>query len=508
MKKVIIKNLKNITNLEFQIPDSGVWVLTGRNGSGKSTLLGVLWRIKEPNAFQRHFPSSKDTELDNYEGAEISYIITENGEEKAVTYTRRDIRWPPTPKKNKSILDGFGYKKVEFIKVDERRIFPREEEFQPNKSRIKDVSDFIKNGANTTFNTNKFKRLKVFNAARGVTPAYLIEIEKRKWYSEKNFSLGELNVIRLLGRLEQLRDKENSLILIDEFDMALHPIAQINLIDVLEKYVEDNNHTIIFSTHSASIIRHIDRQKIIHIDVDKNYKFKIIKGPPLYKVLEDISGKIHLTEGPRVFCEDEYAKEFILTAYAKYVEKNKIDPISFTPIKCGSWTEVITRAKETSADGCPFIAIPDADVLDTPKYDELIKPIKEQVRPLPVTPEVSIAYHFIEDRDNFLDELQKILLNNSIPFSRDNLEKIINGLKLDRNKIKTEIDTAGGKKRRDACKKIIKCIRKELQLYIPNHDIHITFFVKAAMNLEFKNKYMCEKWCMVMGELHKLLKNG
>lgn len=54
MKKIRIENVKNITYMEFDIPNPGVYLLTGSNGSGKTTLLTALHRLGFGNAFA-HF---------------------------------------------------------------------------------------------------------------------------------------------------------------------------------------------------------------------------------------------------------------------------------------------------------------------------------------------------------------------------------------------------------------------------------------------------------------------
>lgn len=51
MGKITISSLRNITSLVFDVPISGVYVLTGSNGSGKTSLLMALSRIFDKNAF-------------------------------------------------------------------------------------------------------------------------------------------------------------------------------------------------------------------------------------------------------------------------------------------------------------------------------------------------------------------------------------------------------------------------------------------------------------------------
>ena len=48
---------------------------------------------------------------------------------------------------------------------------------------------------------------------------------KNQYYSEKNFSFGEILILNLLIGLKSMQS--NSLLLIDEFELALHPKVQI-----------------------------------------------------------------------------------------------------------------------------------------------------------------------------------------------------------------------------------------------------------------------------------------
>lgn len=144
MAKITIKKLRHIDSLEFEIPQPGVWMLTGSNGTGKTSLLGCLRRIGNRNAFPLHFPTSRKSDrLDSNEGASIIYE-TPTGE---VTYTYKTERWVPTPKAQSRALSSLGYPEVIYIAADADRIEPRKEDFSPN--RVKPAPAGIIAAANT-----------------------------------------------------------------------------------------------------------------------------------------------------------------------------------------------------------------------------------------------------------------------------------------------------------------------------------------------------------------------
>ncbi|MBJ9279509.1 hypothetical protein I5489_00190 [Citrobacter koseri] len=158
MAKIIIKKLRHINSLEFDIPGTGVWLLTGTNGTGKSSVLGCLRRIGYRNAFPVHFPASrKSVRLDSNEGASISYSNS-NGE---VAYTYVTERWSPTPKSASKFLEGLGYPETIYVAADADRIEPRKEDFSPNK--LRPAQQDIVDAANKIFGTQKFSALKITN---------------------------------------------------------------------------------------------------------------------------------------------------------------------------------------------------------------------------------------------------------------------------------------------------------------------------------------------------------
>lgn len=83
--------------------------------------------------------------------------------------------------------------------------------------------------------------------------AFAIPLGGNRFYTEQNFSFGEIVLLNLLYDIESV--EKDSLVLVDELEMALHPSAQIRLMQYLSELSEQNNLTVLISTHSASIIK-------------------------------------------------------------------------------------------------------------------------------------------------------------------------------------------------------------------------------------------------------------
>ncbi|EDQ35582.2 hypothetical protein HPDFL43_20347 [Hoeflea phototrophica DFL-43] len=254
-----IRNLKGIVSIDYEVPGPGLHLLSGANGSGKTTLLACLRRIGYGNAFPVHFATSAQSpQLDNYSGASIEYSI--NG--RSVTYGYRSERWTPRPRSGAALIRDFGFPNVIYAGAVAERITPSAQDFVPN--RIKAATPELIASLNRVFQTSKFNNLKVVNLTRGAgNQAYLMRVglsAPAKYHTEKNFGLGELCVLKLMLSLHNCPN--NSLVLIDELEMALHPMAQIKFVEYLKEISEQKNLTSIVSTHSASLIKYFGRKHL------------------------------------------------------------------------------------------------------------------------------------------------------------------------------------------------------------------------------------------------------
>jgi len=264
---ITISNLKGISYLEYSLPPVGVHLLAGANGAGKTTLLACLRRIGYSNAFPVHFPSSVHfTNLDDYGQAEIKYTVNN----QSVTYGRRAQRWTPRPRQNAFVLGNFGYPSVIYAGATAERITPSAQELR--RARVRRAPQILRNVLNDVFATSKFDNLVVVNLTRGAgNKAYLVPVSGSrpvKYYTEKNLGLGELCVLKLALSLQDCPN--NSLVLIDELEMALHPMAQIKFVEFLKDMSAEKNLTVVVSTHSASLIKYFGKKHLSYLVVEQN----------------------------------------------------------------------------------------------------------------------------------------------------------------------------------------------------------------------------------------------
>lgn len=328
--KLRLENIKGIRLLEFSLPPAGVWVLTGRNGTGKSTLLAALLRIRRSYAFQRFYQTSPLAHrVDIYENASVTYEINN----RSVTYRYGGQRWRATPRSNSNIFDDFPYPSIEYLEANSDRIEPFADEIRPR--RFRDAKQNLKDFLCEVLADNKWSDLKYLNTRRGTgNLAYLIPCRAYAraplyYYSEKSFSLGELCVLRLAQRLSNVRD--GSLILIDEIEMALHPQAQIRLLEALDKVAEEMCLTVVLSTHSASIIKSARRSQLIHLSKAQAGQIQVIKDPYPAQILGEIAFDDEFNVDFVFFVEDEEAKILLEQIVHRYLRVVSLD-IRYQPL--------------------------------------------------------------------------------------------------------------------------------------------------------------------------------
>ena len=114
----------------------------------------------------------------------------------------------------------------------------------------------------------------------------------------------------------KMLNPENSIILIDEPELSLHPKWQQRIVDVYRKIGENNQ--IIIATHSPHILGSVKKENIMLLDKDDEGKIVIKTGDELYdsygqpteRILEDIMG-LKTTRNQEIFDKLEKIREMV-----------------------------------------------------------------------------------------------------------------------------------------------------------------------------------------------------
>lgn len=499
MKTIDIKNLRSIKSLRFTIPPPGVHLLAGHNGAGKSSLLACLLRLGDGNAFPRFFRTSQiSDQLDQFDEAEIKYSIDTD----SVVYSYRGQRWVPIPKRNSDLLDKFGYGMVRHIAADAKRIEPRPEDFAPRK--VKDASPYIRSAAAEIFGSTKFSNLKTINVRRGVGAEAFLFAEPSKpgamlrYFSERNFSLGELGVLKLLREIEDC--KNGALLLIDELELALHPRAQVGLVRHLEKVAKDKGLTVIFSTHSPSLIRAVSRTQVLFLSVEGDHHECIAGCYPAF-ALGQISVPAELSPDLVIYVEDDVAKSLVSAIVEEMLATefaNKPRP-TVVVVPVGGFMSVIRfldRAESILPDATKQVAFLDEDVQTeslaeaekNQKYDVLaeFKRVAARLDYLPWTPEIGVCE--VLSKSGSEGALRAYLADNRLSLTS-----------LDISKVRA---LTGGASRKEAKRQLDELINRVAKLRVWDYqrslDSLAQFFSKQQMTEPSTRAALLKKFMPVL----------
>ena len=114
----------------------------------------------------------------------------------------------------------------------------------------------------------------------------------------------------------KMLNPENSIILIDEPELSLHPKWQQRIVDVYRKIGENNQ--IIIATHSPHILGSVKKENIMLLDKDDDGEIVVRTGDELYdsygqpteRILEDIMG-LKTTRNQEIFDKLEKIREMV-----------------------------------------------------------------------------------------------------------------------------------------------------------------------------------------------------
>ena len=264
-----LRKIKNI-RIEFNYP---ITVIAGRNGVGKTTIMqtiACLFHNNDKNYKPYRLSNSKkqspyytfsdffiqaydETKLE--ERIEIKYFFGEKEYKikrgkRWDKYERRPIRY------------------VEYLGIS--RVLPSYE-FSTFKNTFKGNYKFTKRNINED---SKIRISSVLNksinnieelSSKRISNFKLnkIEDENNIQYSNFNMGAGEEVAISLISRISSL--KENSLVLIEEIELGLHPFAQKKLIEELMKLAIEKKLQVIFTTHSPFIFNSLPNESRIFL---------------------------------------------------------------------------------------------------------------------------------------------------------------------------------------------------------------------------------------------------
>ena len=362
IEKVHIKNIKGIKDLELSFRKDNeildVIVLAGVNGSGKTTILESIkdffnnryinynnqiidlniflensekilfeefqkediYKNKFSSFFHRLSVLNSENTLNNKTQGEnfpkIVYVPANNSFEKVETET--------------STL-SIGYEFTNIINLDMMRDIPSYIATRRNylatieeDLTMKEITNKVVNEINSIFSILELDvKLKGFSKDEKTMPIF--ENSAGEEFDINDLSSGEKQLFLRTLSIKMLEPK-NSIILIDEPELSLHPKWQQRIIEVYKKIGENNQ--IIIATHSPHILGSVSNENIFILYRNEKGKIEAKTGDELYssygqpvdRVLKDIMG-LESVRTPKI--------EKDLEALRKLVDEDKYDTKEF-----------------------------------------------------------------------------------------------------------------------------------------------------------------------------------
>ena len=349
IKNLHIKEFKGLRDISINFEKNDkpldLVVLAGSNGSGKTRILESILRYFQYNINYKR--NNIETGI-FYEEKEKNCISNVQDFFYGLEYfSNYEVNNPLYEKhieiKNKlDILPKIIYvpTEINFQKMDvASTTLVQEYKFINivNTNLIKDIPSYIATKMISAMLKNKNEKVgdvqkKVFNEINEIFENLSIDVKVEDISqdgrnitlftnsSEDEFDINELSsgekqlFLRTLAI--KMLNPENSIILIDEPELSLHPKWQQRIVDVYKKIGKNNQ--IIIATHSPHILGSVKKENIMLLDKDDEGKIVVRTGDELYdsygqptdRVLKDIMG-LETTRNPKVFKLLEEAGELV-----------------------------------------------------------------------------------------------------------------------------------------------------------------------------------------------------
>ncbi|WHF84426.1 AAA family ATPase [Escherichia coli] len=286
-------------DITFEFP---VTALVGPNGSGKSSVLGVAgcaYKEIKPSVF---FPKSAIGD-ESMAGWKVEYDIIDK-----VINPRQTVRRTSSFRSAKWARDEVLSRDVYFFGIE--RTVPAGE-----KTKYKKLtrSSYQHTGSLSTLSANVAKQIEhilgkdvsAFNVTDiGHDEKFFVGNNNGSRYSEFHFGAGESSIIRMVSEIENASD--NSLVLIEEIENGLHPVATRRMVEYLIDVANRKSIQAVFTTHSDYALMPLP-QEAIWACIDGRLR----KGRLTVESLRAISGRVD--KKLAIFVEDEFAKCWVDT---------------------------------------------------------------------------------------------------------------------------------------------------------------------------------------------------
>jgi predicted ATPase len=286
-------------DITFEFP---VTALIGPNGSGKSAVLGSAGCAYKPVKPGTFFPKSVVGD-ESMSGWRVDYELIDKSINPRQSIKRksnfRQAKWVRSDVADRDVL-FFGIDRT--VPAGEKNIFKalmrstyvHRPPLEPLNAQVSKQVEHILGKPVDEYRVTKYK-------ADGT---FLVGKSGENKFSEFHFGAGESSIIRMITRIEKASN--NSLVLIEEIENGLHPVATRRMVEYLIDVAKRKSVQSIFTTHSDYALSPLPSEAIWAC-IDG----KLRQGKLSVEALRAVAGRVD--KKLAIFVEDEFAKTWVDT---------------------------------------------------------------------------------------------------------------------------------------------------------------------------------------------------
>ncbi|NIF70540.1 AAA family ATPase [Burkholderia sp. Cy-637] len=357
---VHVRGLRDQT-INFEFP---VTALIGPNGGGKTTILGAAATAYAAIKPRQFFTKSGrfDDSMANWR---MEYELIDRDVNRNDTFRRtaafHSSKWSRDAVERPTVTLGV----ARTVPASERREMQRcaSGSFSPSAELVDAIQRPVADAVEKILgkNISHYSHIRVDQAGR--VSLLTGQTDGGVGYSEFHFGAGESSIIRMVMQIEAM--EQNSLVLIEEIENGLHPVATIRLVEYLIEAAERKSIQAIFTTHSNDALLPLPAEAIWASINGRVFQGKLDVGS-----LRAITGQIDARLA--IFCEDDFSAAWI-RAMLRNRKGIAVDATEVHPMAGDGAAVSINRYHNQSpAKRFPSVCILDGDSRQNENSDEHI----------------------------------------------------------------------------------------------------------------------------------------
>lgn len=308
--------LRGFTDVEVRF-DFPVTALIGPNGAGKTTILGAAGLIYDSVPPRRFFAKS-GTYDGSMRGWKIEYELIDKSRQGSPSINRTasylQAKWNRDAVNRIVVISGIGRTLPASERKDTYRFIKGDFEGAREVTFSTDVVAAVEN----ILGKAAANYLQVDADAEGKNSIYAVRgtSADEDSYSEFHFGAGEASIIRIVSSIEEAPD--DSLLLIEEIENGLHPVATRRLVEYLIDVARRKSCQVIFTTHSNDALASLPTEAVWSA-----YRGRVTQGKLDIAALRTLTGQVEAQLA--VFTEDSFTAMLADVTLRAYCQANNYE---------------------------------------------------------------------------------------------------------------------------------------------------------------------------------------